>query len=90
VRGLGEDKGDAEVGAPGGGAGRPGGRLGFVGEGGVVVPAQDEGLQEHPAGEDAAGAGAGRGHGDDELRQIVGKLKKLVKCSCVATGHIVL
>jgi hypothetical protein len=74
ARGLGEDKGDAEVGAPGGGAGRPGGRLGFVGEGGVVVPAQDEGLQQHPAGEDACG-----GHGDDELRQTVGKLKN----SCI-------
>ena len=60
MRRLGEGEGDAEAGAPGGGTGRPEGRLALVREGLVVVPAEDEGLQKHPAGE------AGGGQGDLE------------------------
>ena len=62
VRGLGEGEGDAEAGTPGGGAGHPDGRLALVRE--VVVPAEDEGLQKHPAGEAASG------HGDLEVQPL--------------------
>ena len=55
ARGLGEGEGDAEGSAQGCGAGRPDGRLGLVREGGVVVPAEDEGLQDRPAGEGSDG-----------------------------------
>lgn len=62
ARGLGEIEGQEEGVATGGGARQPDGRLGVVGEGGLPVPAEDEGLQQHTARE----GGGGHGHGDLE------------------------
>ena len=77
ARGLGDVQGDAEAGAPGGGGGRPDGRLGVVGEGVLVIPAEHEGLQHHQAGE--AHGGGGEGLAGAAIRCLIPRIQRPIR-----------
>jgi len=75
--GLGDVQGDAKAGAPGGGGGRPDGRLGVVGEGVLVIPAEHEGLQHHQAGE--AHGGGGEGLAEAAIRCLIPRIQRPIR-----------
>ena len=77
ARGLGDVQGDAEAGAPGGGGGCPDGRLGVIGEGVLVIPAEHEGLQHHQAGE--AHGGGGEGLAGAAIRCLIPRIQRPIR-----------
>ena len=70
-------EGDAEAGAPGGGGGCPDGRLGVIGEGVLVIPAEHEGLQHHQAGE--AHGGGGEGLAGAAIRCLIPRIQRPIR-----------